>query len=118
MGGVSATDLIEMAEAFNDVGVRDEAALRPLGQETLRRRGELSPDESHRVHTAFQGMKLPLPQVWTNPGATTKRSAGCEVVTTQAFAPQEGHEKKRKGNHDLERVSPPRVVRDYKMMSY
>ena len=31
-----------------------EAALRPLGQEALRRRGELTPDESHRIHTAYQ----------------------------------------------------------------
>ena len=31
-----------------------QAALRPLGQEALRRRGELTPDESHRIHTAYQ----------------------------------------------------------------
>jgi len=115
--GVSATDLVEMSEAMNVLGVRDEQALRPLGQEVLRRRGELSPDESHRVHTAFQTMKLPLPQVWTQVGAATKRE-GSEIVTSQAFAPQEGHEKRRRGNHDIERTSPPRVVRDYKMMSY
>jgi len=115
--GVSATDLVEMAEGLNELGITDEAALRALGQETLRRRGELSPDESHRVHTAFQAMKLPLPQVWTPPGAVTKRD-GAQIVTSQAFVPQEGHEKKRRGNHDIERTSPPRVVRDYKMMSY
>merc|ERR1712217_287781 len=115
--GISVTELVEMAEALNELKVTEESTLRPLGQEILRRRGELSPDESHRVHTAFQGMQLPLPQVWTQPGATGKRDAS-EIVTTQAFAPQEGHEKRRRGNHDLERVSPPRVVRDYKMCSY
>lgn len=106
-----------MAEALRELGAADEQALRPLGQETLRRRGELSPDESHRVHTAFAAMKLPLPKVWAQPGAATKRE-GAQIVTSQAFAPQEGHEKKRRGNHDIERTSPPRVVRDYKMMSY
>jgi len=115
--GLSATDLVEMAEGLKDFGVLDEAALRPLGQEVLRRRGELTPYESHRVHAAFENMKLPLPEVWMQPGNAQKR-AGSEIVTTQAFAPQEGHEKKRRGNHDVERTSPPRVVRDYKMMSY
>mmetsp|Transcript_73458 Transcript_73458/g.215452 ORF Transcript_73458/g.215452 Transcript_73458/m.215452 type:complete len:381 (-) Transcript_73458:60-1202(-) len=115
--GLSATDLVEIAEGLNELGAHDEGAIRPLGQETLRRRGELSPDESHRVHTAFQAMKLPLPQVWAKPGASKKRT-GEEIVTSQAFVPQEGHEKKRRGNHDIERTSPPRVVRDYKMMSY
>lgn len=116
-GGVSGTDLVEMAESLRQFGVDDEGALRPLGQEILRRRGELSPDESHRAHTAFQALKLPLPQVWMQPGASVKRD-GSHIVTVQAFAPQEGHEKKRRGNHDIERTSPPRVVRDYKMMSY
>merc|ERR1719203_404119 len=102
---------------MKELGVQDEAALRPIGQEVLRRRGELTPYESHRVHSAFTAMKLPLPDVWTKPGNYTKRQ-GAEIVTTQAFAPQEGHEKKRRGNNDIERTSPPRVVRDYKMMSY
>jgi len=115
--GLSATDLVEMTEGLKELGGEDEAALRPLGQEILRRRGELNPDESHRVHAAFQAMKLPLPSVWMKPGAATKRG-GSQILTTQAFAPQEGHEKKRRGNNEIERVSPPRVVRDYKMMSY
>lgn len=115
--GVSATDLVEMAEGLKEVGVQDEAALRPLGQEVLRRRGELTPYESHRVHSAYEAMKLPLPKVWLKPGSYAKRQ-GDKIVTTTAFAPQEGHEKKRRGNNDIERTSPPRVVRDYKMMSY
>jgi len=115
--GLSATDLVEMAEALEELGVADEAALRPLGQEALRRRGELTPDESHRIHTAFQGMKLPLPQVWETHGSTKTLQSSMGKVTTQAFALQEGHEKKR-GNNDIERTSPPRVVRDYKMCSY
>jgi len=115
--GLSATDLVEMAEALEELGVTDEAALRPLGQEALRRRGELTPDESHRIHTAFQGMKLPLPQVWETAGSTKTMQNSMGKVTTQAFALQEGHEKKR-GNNDIERTSPPRVVRDYKMCSY
>lgn len=115
--GLSATDLVEIAEGLCELEAGDEGALRPLGQEILRRRGELSPPESHRVHTAFQTMKLPLPQVWMKPGAAQKRD-GSHLVTTQAFAPQDGHEKKRRGNNEVERVSPPRVVRDYKMMSY
>jgi len=115
--GLSATDLVEMAEGLRELGAHDEAALRPLGQEILRRRGELTPDESHRAHGAFNSMKLPLPQVWTQPGAAKKRDKA-QILTTQTFVPQEGHEKKRRGNHDIERTSPPRVVRDYKMMSY
>lgn len=115
--GLTATDLVEMAEGLLEIAVTDEGALRPLGQEVLRRRGELTPDESHRVHTAYQAMKLPLPKVWTEPGASKKRD-GSQIVTTQAFRPQDGHEKKRRGNNDVERTSPPRVVRDYKMMSY
>lgn len=115
--GLSATDLVEMAEGLSELGVTDEAALRPLGQEALRRRGELTPDESHRIHTAYQTMKLPLPKVWMEPGAATKKD-GAQIVTTQAFVPQEGHKKWRRGNHDVEKTSPPRVVRDYKMMSY
>lgn len=114
---MSATDLVEMSEAMSELAVQDEGALRPLGQDMLRRRGELTPDESHRAHAAFQAMKLPLPKVWAEPGAAKKRE-GAQIVTTTAFAPQDGHEKKRRGNHDIERTSPPRVVRDYKMMSY
>lgn len=97
--------------------MQDAEALRPLGQEILRRRGELTPDESYRVHNAYQAMKLPLPEVWMQPGSAVKRD-GSQLVTTQAFRPQEGHEKKRRGNNDVQRTSPPRVVRDYKMMSY
>eukprot|EP00927_Polykrikos_kofoidii_P043651 TRINITY_DN37721_c0_g2_i1.p1 TRINITY_DN37721_c0_g2~~TRINITY_DN37721_c0_g2_i1.p1 ORF type:complete len:418 (-),score=82.49 TRINITY_DN37721_c0_g2_i1:109-1362(-) len=115
--GLSATDLVEMAEALKELGHHDEAALRPLGMEVLRRRGELTPDESHRVHASFDSLKLPLPQVWTKPGSARKRE-GSSIVTTTTFVPQDGHEKKRRGNHDVERTSPPRVVRDYKMMSY
>eukprot|EP00928_Gymnodinium_smaydae_P079422 TRINITY_DN63359_c0_g1_i1.p1 TRINITY_DN63359_c0_g1~~TRINITY_DN63359_c0_g1_i1.p1 ORF type:complete len:413 (+),score=97.64 TRINITY_DN63359_c0_g1_i1:83-1240(+) len=115
--GMSATDLVELSEGLKDLSTEDETVLRPLGQEVLRRRGELTPDESHRVHSAFQSMRLPLPSVWTNPGAVKKRD-GSQIVTTTTFVPQEGHEKKRRGNHDVERPSPPRVVRDYKMMSY
>merc|ERR1712048_389870 len=98
--GLSATDLVEMAEGICALELDDEAALRPLGQEILRRRGELTPDESHRVHTAYQSMKLPLPQVWTNPGVAKKRD-GSQILTTTTFVPQEGHEKKRRGNHDV-----------------
>jgi len=115
--GMSATDLVEVSEGLSELFQSDPEALRPLGQELLRRRQELTPDESHRVHAAFQAMKLPLPEVWTKAGAYKKRD-GSAIVTTQAFVPQDGHEKKRRGNHDLERVSPPRVVRDYKMCSY
>lgn len=116
--GLSATDLVEMGEGLKNFEVSEEAALRPLGLEVLRRRGELTPYESHRVHSAFETMKMPLPEVWMKPGSQHKRS-GAEIVTTQAFAPAEGHEKKRRGqNNDVERTSPPRVVRDYKMMSY
>merc|ERR1711941_264945 len=91
--GMCVTDMVETAEGLNELGAHDESALRPLGMEILRRRGELTPDESHRVHTAYQSMKLPLPQVWTNPGATKKRD-GSQIVTTTTFVPQEGHEKK------------------------
>lgn len=115
--GLSATDLVELAEGLCELGIHDQDALRPLGQEALRRRSELTPDESHRIHTAFQTAKLPLPTVWTEPGAAKKRDNN-QIVTTTAFIPQEGHEKKRRGNQDIERTSPPRVVRDYKMMSY
>lgn len=115
--GLAATDLVELAEGLAELDQRDEAALRPLGQELQRRRGELTPDEAHRIQNAFQTLKLPLSQVWTPVGATKKRN-GSAIVTTQAFAPQEGHEKKRRGSNDVERTSPPRVVRDYKMMSY
>jgi len=115
--GLAATDLVELAEGLCELNAYTEAALRPLGQEVQRRRGELTPDELHRVHTAFEKMKLPLPKVWTAVGTAVKRE-GAQIVTTQAFAPQQGHEKKRRGNHDVERTSPPRVVRDYKMMSY
>lgn len=114
---LSATDLVELAEGLAELEQRDEAALRPLGQELQRRRGELTPDEAHRIQNAFQTLKLPLSQVWAPPGATKKRD-GSAIVTTQAFVPQEGHEKKRRGNNDVERTSPPRVVRDYKMCSY
>jgi hypothetical protein len=116
--GLAATDLVEMAESLQENEVRDEGALRPLGQEALRRRGELTPDESHRIHTAYQEMKLPLPKVWEAAGSTKKDQSKRGIVTTQAFAVQEGHEKKRRGNNDIERTSPPRVVRDYKMCSY
>jgi len=115
--GMSASDLVELAEGFVVLDMRDEGALRPLGQELLRRRGELTPDESHRTQNAFEKLKLPLGDVWMQPGTAVKRDGG-QMVTTQAFAPQEGHEKKRRGNHDVERTSPPRVVRDYKMCSY
>lgn len=115
--GLCATDLVEMAESLLKLSAHDEEALRPLGQELLRRRGELTPDESHRAHAAYSSMKLPLPQVWKQAGAEKKRD-GSQIVTTTTFVPQEGHEKRRRGNHDLERVSPPRVVRDMKMMSY
>ena len=37
--GLSATDLVEMAEALEEMGVNDEEALRPLGQEAMRRKG-------------------------------------------------------------------------------
>jgi hypothetical protein len=114
---LSATDMVEMAEGLAELDQRDEAALRPLGQELQRRRGELTPDEAHRIQNAFQTLKLPLSSVWTPVGATKKRD-GSQLVTTQAFAPQDGHEKKRRGNNDIERTSPPRVVRDYKMCSY
>jgi len=116
--GLSATDLVEMAEALQDLEVQDKDALRPLGQEALRRRGELTPDESHRIHTAYQAMKQPLPQVWDTPGSTKTQHTAAGKVTTQAFALQEGHERKRHGNNDIERTSPPRVVRDMKMCSY
>ncbi|CAE7210262.1 ogfod2 [Symbiodinium natans] len=116
--GLSATDIVEMAEALQDLGVQDEAALRPLGQEALRRRGELTPDESHRIHTAYQAMQLPLPKVWDTPGSMKTKNTADGKITTQAFALQDGHEKKRHGNNDFERTSPPRVVRDMKMCSY
>jgi len=116
--GLSATDLVEMAEAFQEMAVTDEGALRPLGQEALRRRGELTPDESHRIHTAYQAMKLPLPKVWDAAGSRKDERTKRGIVTTQAFALQDGHEKKRRGNNDIERTSPPRVVRDMKMCSY
>jgi hypothetical protein len=114
---LSATDLVELSEGLAELDQRDEAALRPLGQELQRRRGELTPDEAHRIQNSFQTLKLPLSQVWAPPGATKKRG-GSAIVTTQAFVPQGGHEKKRRGNNDIERTSPPRVVRDYKMCSY
>jgi len=115
--GLSGTDLVDMAEGLKNCDMTEEAAIRPLGLEVLRRRGELTPYESHRVHSAFETMKLPLPTVWMQPGSQTKRN-GAEIVTTQAFRPGDGHDKKRRGNNDVERTSPPRVVRDYKMMSY
>jgi len=115
--GLSATDLIEIAEGLKERGVQDQSALRPLGQEILRRRGELTPDESHRVHAVFQAMGLPLPEVWMKPGSSVKRD-GAQIATTQAFAPEEGHEKKRRGNNEISRVSPPTVTRDRKMCSY
>ncbi|CAE7237929.1 NID1 [Symbiodinium sp. CCMP2592] len=98
--GLSATDIVEMAESLQDLGVQDQAALRPLGQEALRRRGELTPDESHRIHTAFQAMKQPLPllgfwqlepgeqhasqAVWDKPGSTKTKQTENGKVTTQA----------------------------------
>ncbi|CAE8588187.1 unnamed protein product [Polarella glacialis] len=115
--GLSVTDIVEMAEGLLELAVTDEAALRMLGQEALRRRGELTPDESHRIHSAYQALKLPLPKVWRQSGAEVKRE-GAQIITTTAFKPQEGHEKKRRGNHDIEKTSPPRVVRDMKMCSY
>lgn len=113
---LSATDMVELAEGFVDLKVQGDF-IRPLGQEILRRRGELTPDENRRVHDAYKTLGIPLKNVWTEPGCGVKRDA-MQLVTTQAFAPQEGHEKKRRGYHDVERTSPPRVVRDYKMMSY
>jgi len=115
--GMSATDLVEIAEGLSELGANDQAALRPLGIEILRRRGELTPDESHRAHSAYTKMGLPLPQVWGKAGSEKKR-AGSEILTTTTFVPQDGHTKKRRGNNDVERVSPPRVVRDMKMCSY
>merc|ERR1712060_387122 len=84
--GLAATDLVEMAEGLADLDQTDEAALRPLGQELQRRRGELTPDESHRIQNAFQKLKLPLSQVWTPPGASKKRD-GSTILTTQSFVP-------------------------------
>eukprot|EP00929_Paragymnodinium_shiwhaense_P008430 TRINITY_DN112387_c0_g1_i1.p1 TRINITY_DN112387_c0_g1~~TRINITY_DN112387_c0_g1_i1.p1 ORF type:complete len:378 (-),score=110.20 TRINITY_DN112387_c0_g1_i1:98-1231(-) len=115
--GMSATDLVEISEGLSGLGANDEESIRPLGIEILRRRGELTPDESHRAHSAYQKMGLPLPKVWTKAGSTAKR-AGEEILTTTTFVPQDGHAKKRRGNNDVERVSPPRVVRDMKMCSY
>mmetsp|Transcript_48574 Transcript_48574/g.113740 ORF Transcript_48574/g.113740 Transcript_48574/m.113740 type:complete len:393 (-) Transcript_48574:56-1234(-) len=115
--GLSATDLVEMAEGLRSLNAHEEAALRPLGQEILRRRVELTPDETNRVQRAYEAMKLPLHDVWTRVGAAAKRDAS-QITTTQAFLPQDGHEKKRRGNNDIERTSPPRVVRDMKMCSY
>mmetsp|Transcript_41726 Transcript_41726/g.75773 ORF Transcript_41726/g.75773 Transcript_41726/m.75773 type:complete len:396 (+) Transcript_41726:60-1247(+) len=115
--GLSATDLVEMAEGLRSLNAHEEAALRPLGQEILRRRAELTPDETNRVQRAYEAMKLPLHDVWTKVGAAAKRDSS-QITTTQAFLPQDGHEKKRRGNNDIERTSPPRVVRDMKMCSY
>merc|ERR1712137_153336 len=103
--------MVELAEALNELRCKDELeVLKTLGQEIARRRGELTPDENQRAQLAYGAMKLPLSQVWTQPGAQKKRTGG-DFIVTQSFAPQEGHEKKRRGNNDVERHSPPRVVR-------
>lgn len=116
---MTATDMVELAEGLQVLRCKEElVVLRILGQEILRRRGELTPDENQRAQLAFGALDLPLSSVWTQPGAQKRRDKGGETVMTQAFVPREGHDKKRRGNNDISRVSPPRVVRDYKMMSY
>lgn len=114
---MSASEMVELSEGLRELNAHEAAVLRPLGQEALRRRGELTPDESKRMTEAYAGMKFPLKDVWGSAGANMKND-GKQLVTTTTFVPQEGHEKKRRGNHDIEKTSPPRVVRDYKMMSY
>lgn len=114
---MSASEMTELSEGLRDLNAHEASVLRPLGQEALRRRGELTPDESKRMTEAYATMKLPLKDVWGSAGASMKND-GKQLVTKMTFVPQEGHEKKRRGNHDIERASPPRVVRDYKMASY
>lgn len=114
---LSATDLVEIAEGFVEIESHDEAVLRSLGQFIQMRRAELTPEESSRVHVAYQKVKLNLNTIWKELGASTKRDAS-ELVTSQTFGLQDGHFRYRRGNNDVQRASPPRVVRDMKMASY
>mmetsp|Transcript_44599 Transcript_44599/g.127938 ORF Transcript_44599/g.127938 Transcript_44599/m.127938 type:complete len:574 (+) Transcript_44599:183-1904(+) len=111
--GLPVADLVELGEAFSELDVKDEAALRTLGQEILQRRAEFTSAELWRLRVAFQTCGLPLDAVWADVGFKRKNTAGF-IVTQQAFAPQKGHEKRQRGSEqDVERASPPRHVNEF-----
>jgi len=104
-----AAALVQLAEGLTELEAGDEGLLRLLGQEILQRKPELTPGELWRAKVSFQLRGLPLGKVWTAVGSSRKRKGG-EMVTTQAFAPEEGHEKKPKSQHDVEKVDVQDLV--------
>lgn len=127
--GLRASELIDVADHFGQLRKTNkdddalESALKVLGQEMLGRWPELTADEGQRAQMLYQAMSMPLPSVWT-PEGTKSNLVGGAVVTTQTFTPRDGHTKPKRraiaagASVDLERISPPRVVRDFKMASY
>merc|ERR1712217_38283 len=105
------SDLVGLAEAFDVLEeVRNEAALRALGQELMIRKKEISADDSRRVRAAFARCDLPLSKVWQTEGARNQRLYG-ETITRQTFAPKRGHEKKQeRKDQEVSRASPPRKM--------
>jgi hypothetical protein len=114
---ICTEDLAPLAEGLEELGVRDEQALRTLGQEILQRKPEISSEDLRRIHIAYNMCKLPLNTVWAALGVTKKRKGG-DVVTTQVFVPQHGHDKKHRSEREVERASPPRMCSDPVQSSY
>eukprot|EP00929_Paragymnodinium_shiwhaense_P000513 TRINITY_DN100755_c0_g1_i1.p1 TRINITY_DN100755_c0_g1~~TRINITY_DN100755_c0_g1_i1.p1 ORF type:complete len:790 (-),score=216.75 TRINITY_DN100755_c0_g1_i1:43-2412(-) len=123
LAGMLTFELVVLAEGLDELGVRDMAALKALGQEILTRKAELTSEEGKRAHVIFKQSRIPLDKVWEAVGAK-KRKTGHAVLTTQTFAPQPGHadesdeDKKqdadRRGGKgkEIARVSPPRQYQD------
>lgn len=106
--GLTCLDIIDIADAFAEMGIKDKDALRALGSEILQRRSEFTAVDMWKFKIAFQTCGLPLDQVWGKAGAKRTIQDGI-VVTVQAFNPQQGLEKKRRGvAREIARVSPPR----------
>jgi hypothetical protein len=109
--------MVPLIETLDELGMRNKRALQILGQEILQRKPEFSPDDLRRLEIAFDQCKLPLNTVWAALGASKKRKGG-QLVTSQVFAPQQGHEKKHRSEQDIERTSPERYVADHVQSSY
>lgn len=116
--GLLISELVELAEALDELEVRDGDALKVLGQQLLSRRKELAPDEVRRVHIAFKECKAPLSAIWGSVGAKRKRENN-QIRTVQVFAPQDGHEDEdTRATREVNRVSPPRYCWDPIRASY
>lgn len=109
--------LVPVIETLDELGIRNKRALQSLGQEVLQRKPEFSPDDMRRIQIAFDQCKLPLNTVWAALGVSKKRKGG-QLVTSQVFAPQQGHDKKHRSEQDIERTSPERYVADHVQSSY